>query len=416
MTIAKDASTPAAVGSSGATTTTAAFTPPSSSVIIVFAQADANNGSADEALTVSDSASGTWHTAAQGNANGGAVAGVFWRLCPTSPGSITVSLTDNKGSVAKRLNAVVFTGTDQTAPIGATTVGTTAAVSYTSTRDLSWGWSCGLTANATLTAGGTGNTLYETFAGFDSGDAVFTLQRTATTTPSGTSVTLTIAGTATIGHHVAVEILPPSAGSNFTQSLSGGFTPAGALARLAKKFPAGGYTPSGTVARLAKKSPAGGMTPSGTVARAASKALAGALTSAGTVARLARKFPAGGMTPSGALSNLKVVLVALAGGMTPSGAVIRVARKSVAGGMTPSGTVSRLAAKALAGALAPVGALRRLVAKALAGVLATVGALTRSATTGGTTRASSTSAVTASRTSTTSVTAQRTSSTSVEGD
>lgn len=397
MTIAKDASSPAAVGSSGAATTTAAFTPPSSSVVVAFGMADANNGSSDEALTVSDSASGTWHTAVQGNANGGAVAGIFWRLCPTSPGSITVSLADNKGSVAKRLVVVVFTGTDQTAPIGASTAGTTAAVSYTSTRDLSWGWSCGLTANATLSAGGTGNTLYETFAGFDSGDAVFTLQRTATTTPSGTSVTLTIAGTSTIGHHVAVEILPPSSGSNFTQNLSGGMTPAGA------------------------------------VTKAASKALSGALAAAGGLARLAKKAFAGGVTPSGSLTNLKVVLLTLAGGMTPSGSLSRQARKALSGalatvgtlaklakkapvgGMTPGGSLARVASKALSGALAPVGTLRRLAAKALAGVLAAVGALTTSGG-GGNVRASSTASVTAERTSDTAVTARRTSSASVEGD
>lgn len=415
MTIAKDTSTPAAVGSSGATTTTAAFTPPSSCVIVAFAQADANNGSSDEALTVSDSASGTWNTAVQGNANGGAVAGIYWRLCATSPGSMTVSVTDNKGSVAKRLVVVVFTGTDQTTPIGATVTGATAAVSYTSTRDLSWGWSCGLTANATLTAGGSGNTLYETFGGFDSGDAVFTLQKTATTTPSGSTVTLTIAGTSTIGHHVAVELMPPSSGSNFTKSLAGGMTPAGALTKAASKLLAGGFTPAGTVARQAQKFPAGGMTPAGTVARQAAKALSGALGSAGVLARLAKKFPAGGLTPSGALSNLKVVLLTLSGGMTPSGALTRLAKKFPAGGFTPSGTVARLTSKALAGALTPVGTVRKLASKALAGLLASAGALTRSVF-GSAVRASSTPTVTANHSSDASVTARRTSSTTVEGD
>lgn len=210
MTIAVDVSSPAPVTSSGAPTTSAAFTPPSSSVIFAFCSADANNGSLDEALTVTDSAIGTWNQAAFHNGNGGACSGIFWRLCPTSPGSITVSLTDNKGAVAKRLVVVVFTGTDQTNPVGAIFAGITAAATYTSTVDQSWGWSCGLTANATLTAGGSGNTLNDTFGGFDSGDATFTLNRTAVTSPAGTGVTLTIAGTATIGHHVAVEILPPN--------------------------------------------------------------------------------------------------------------------------------------------------------------------------------------------------------------
>ncbi len=211
MAIALDASTPAAVSSSGATTTTAAFTPPNSSVLLACISADANNGSLDETVSASDSSSGTWNQAVLHNGNGGAVSAIFWRLCPTSISNLTVSCTDNKGSVAKRLRVQVWTGTDQTNPIGATATSTTAGVSYTSTVDQSQGVSCGLTANATLTAGGTGNTLDDEVGGFDSGDATFTLIRTALTTPAGSTVTLTIAGTSTIGHHVAVELVPPSA-------------------------------------------------------------------------------------------------------------------------------------------------------------------------------------------------------------
>lgn len=211
MAIALDASSPTAVTSSGASTTTAAFTPPSSSVLVACISADANNGSADETVSVSDSATGTWNQAILQNANGGAVSAIFWRLCATSPGSITVSAADNKGAVAKRLRVQVWTGTDQTNPIGATGQSTTAAVSYTSTVDQSQGVSCGITANATLTAGGTGNTLDDETGGFDSGDATFVLIRSSLTTPAGTTVTLTIAGTATIGHHVAVELVPPGA-------------------------------------------------------------------------------------------------------------------------------------------------------------------------------------------------------------
>lgn len=209
MAIALDPSGPAAITSSGATTTSAAFTPPSSSVLVAMVSADANNGNNGETVAVSDSAAGSWNTAVLGNGNGGAVSAIFWRLCPTSPGSITVSATDSFGAVAKRLSVQVWTGTDQSTPIGATVAATAAVASYTSTVDQSQGVSCGLTANATLTAGGSGNTLIDTFAGFDSGDATFVLNKTALTTPAGSTVTLTIAGTATIGHHVAAEIVPP---------------------------------------------------------------------------------------------------------------------------------------------------------------------------------------------------------------
>lgn len=378
MTIARDASSPPAVQSSGATTTTAAFTPPSSSVIFAFCAADANNGSADETVSVSDSASGTWNQAVLSNANGGAVAAIFWRLCASSPGSITVSVTDNKGSVAKRLVTEVFTGTDQTNPVGATFSGTIATASYTSTRDNSWGWSCGLTANATLTAGGSGNTLVDTTGGFDSGDAVFTLQRTALTTPSGSSVALVISGTSTIGHHVAVEILPPG-GTTFTKSLSGGLTPAGALAKLD------------------------------------SKAISGTLTGAGALAKQVAKHPAGGFTPAGALSTLRAVLRSFAGGFTPSGAVTRSTSKGLAGALSSSGTVAKTIGKGLAGALTLAGALRKLIGKALAGAAALAGALA-TLKSGSRTRAASTSSVTAAHSSTASVVAKATSTSEVDGD
>ncbi len=208
MAIAVDSSSPAAATGSTATTTTAAFTPPANSAIFAFAQGDANNGSNDEALTVSDNVSGTWARVVQNNGNGGAVSEIWYRLCITSPGSMTVSVTDNKGSVAKRLFVRVYTGTDLTLPYGATTSGTTAAVSYNSTVADSWGWSCGLTSNATITAGANCN-LEDEAGGFDSGDAVFTLSRTATTPTPGTSVTLTESG-GTCFHHVAVEIVPPA--------------------------------------------------------------------------------------------------------------------------------------------------------------------------------------------------------------
>jgi len=208
VAIAVDGSSPAVAAGSGATLSTAAFTPPNSSVIWAFAQADANNGSADEALSFSDSSSGTWSTPIQDNARGGAVVAAAYRLCPTSIANLTVTLTDNKGSVAKRLFVRVFTGTDQANPQGATATAGTAAISYTSTVPNSWGWSVYLGSNATVTAG-TATTLQDETGGFDSGDAVATFSATSTTATPGTTVTLTeVGGTAV--HHVAVEIVPPS--------------------------------------------------------------------------------------------------------------------------------------------------------------------------------------------------------------
>lgn len=207
MAIAVDGSSPAVAAGSGATLVSAAFTPPSNCVIWAFAQGDANNGSADEALSFTDSASGSWSTPVQDNARGGAVVAAAYRLVGTSPGSMTVTLTDNKGSVAKRLFVRVFTGTDLSSPQGATATAGTAAISYTSTVANSWGWSVYLGSNATVVAG-TATTLQDETGGFDSGDAVATFSATSTTTTPGTTVTITESG-GTAVHHVAVEIVPP---------------------------------------------------------------------------------------------------------------------------------------------------------------------------------------------------------------
>lgn len=427
MTIAVDVSSPSPVTSSGAPTTSAAFTPPSSCVIFAFCSADANNGSLDEALTVSDSATGTWNQAVFHNGNGGACSGIFWRLCPTSPGSITVSLTDNKGAVPKRLTVVVFTGTDQTNPIGATFAGITAAATYTSTVDQSWGWSCGLTANATLTAGGSGNTLNDTFAGFDSGDATFTLNRTAVTTPAGTGVTLTIAGTATIGHHVAVEILPPGAAAAtpyagpWTGPTPGRIGPTGqwAVQPLSSATAytvavAGSLTPAGAVTKAATAAKAGTITSSGALAKQAQKHPAGTLATAGAPAKQAAKALAGSLTPAGALTTIKVVLRSYAGSLTSSSTLAKAAAKGLSGGLTPAGSLAKSAHKTLAGTLTTGGGIAKTIGRHLVAALAAAGALNVSLS-GQAARATSTPTVTDRRTSTTAVTARRTSTPEVEG-
>lgn len=218
MSLAVDASSPTAAIGSGATTVTAAFTPPDNTLLVAFCQGDANNGSLDEDQTVTDSTSTTWTKKVLHNANGGACATVHYRRLSgtgSSPGSITATLTDTKGSVAKRIFVRVFVdaATGIAPDIGATAVSATASVSVTTTVNNSWVWSTGLTANATLTAG-TGCTLQDNFGGFDSGDAVFTESQTSLTTTSGTSVTNAIAGTATVPHNIAVEIIPGSAGTS----------------------------------------------------------------------------------------------------------------------------------------------------------------------------------------------------------
>lgn len=223
MTLTVDASSPAAARGSGASTVTTGITPPGSALYVAFCQGDANNGSSDEDQTVVDSNSVTWTKKVLRNANGGAVVTVHYlRNTGGSPGAnYTATLTDNKGSVAKSIFFQVFTDpASGIAPdIGATAVSGSASVSLTTTVANSWVWSCGLTANATLTAG-TGCTLRDETGGFDSGDAVFTQSQTAVTSTPGTSVTNTINGTATVPHNVAIEIIPGTA-DNFAGPWTG---------------------------------------------------------------------------------------------------------------------------------------------------------------------------------------------------
>lgn len=213
MTITEDiVNSPALAISSGATTDTAAFTPPNAGCILVcFMMGDANNGSLNESLTASDSLAGTWSTPILDNARGGAAVAISWRAVPAgTAASMTVSVTDNKGSVAKGNYTRIFTGTDLTAPFGVTGVAGTAAISLVSTVANSWCWSAFLGSNAAQTAGAN-TTQKAEFAGFDSGDAVSVYASTNTTAGAGTTITLTEVGGTPV-HHVAIELVPPGSG------------------------------------------------------------------------------------------------------------------------------------------------------------------------------------------------------------
>lgn len=223
MSLAVDASSPTAAIGSGASTVTGAFTPPDNTLLVAFCQGDANNGSLDEDQTVADSTSTTWTKKILRNGNGGACVTVHYRrIVGTSPGSITATLTDTKGSVAKRIFVRVFidAATGVAPDIGTTGVSGATTVSLTTTVNNSWVWSACLTANATLSAG-SGCTLQDSFGGFDSGDAVATYSQTSTTSTAGTGVTNTIAGTATVPHNVAVEIIPGGGETNYAGPWTG---------------------------------------------------------------------------------------------------------------------------------------------------------------------------------------------------
>jgi hypothetical protein len=312
MAIAEDTTnSPARVVSSNPTTDTAAFTPPNAGCILVcFMFGDANTGAADETLTASDTLGGTWSTPILDNARGGAAVAISWRaVAAGTAASMVVKVTDNKGSVAKGNYTRIFTGTDLTAPFGATGVAGTSNISLVSTVTNSWCWSALLTSNVLQVAGS--NTTQKTeFGGFDGGDSIGVYASTNTTATAGTTITLAESGGTPV-HNVAIELLPPSGGgatinatvamaAGATMAIDGGVTELGAVAMAAGAT----MTDAAVVTKLAAASFAAGATMTDTAFRtqfpAVTMAAGAVLADTGVVTKLAAATMAAGavMTPA----------------------------------------------------------------------------------------------------------------------
>ncbi len=213
MALAIDASSPAAAQGATATTTTASFTPPANAAYVAFVAADADSGASDEACTVTDSSGMTWTLARRHNGAPGAVAEVWSAYSASAPGSITVSVTDNKGSVAKRLFVRVYTGADTTV-IGASNGTNANSLNYTSTAANSWGWSVGLDNNTSAPVAGSNQTIEDSTTNIGVGDDVWTVKQNATTATPGSTVTMNVTTPGGALHHVAVEILAATAAAS----------------------------------------------------------------------------------------------------------------------------------------------------------------------------------------------------------
>lgn len=312
MAIAEDTTnSPARVVSSNATTDTAAFTPPNTGCILVcFMFGDANTGAADETLTASDSLGGTWSTPVLDNARGGAAVAISWRAVPAgTAASIVVKVTDNKGSVAKGNYTRIFTGTDLTAPFGATGTAGTSNISLVSTVANSWCWSALLTSNVLQVAGA--NTTQKTeFGGFDGGDAIGVYASTNTIAAAGTTITLVETGGTPV-HNVAIELVPPSAGAAVTLA-------AGATMALT-----GGVTELGTVTMAAGAvlAAAAGVTELGVVTMAAGATM----TDAGVVTKLAVATMAAGAVLGATATQTGFASTTMAAGATMTATGVRTA-------------------------------------------------------------------------------------------
>lgn len=206
-------------------------------------------------------------------------------------------------------------------------------------------------------------------------------------------------------------------GTTYNQSVSGGLTPAGAMARQISALKAGSMsssgalarrpataktgsvTPAGSLTKQTRLSKAGGITPSGALSaiktalvalsgavafagalvRQIATAKTGSLTSSGALTRQTRLSKTGAVTPSGALSAIRAALLSLAGSLASSGALVRQTRPLKAGTLTSAGGLNKLVSTAKAGSLTPSGTLTkvRAVLLSLAGSLTSSGALLR---------------------------------------
>ncbi len=188
-----------------------------------------------------------------------------------------------------------------------------------------------------------------------------------------------------------------NAGTQFTQSVSGTLTTAGALLKQARKSVSGTVTTAGAMLKQAARSLTGTLTSAGAVLKRAGKTLAatlttsgaltashtfnlaltGTLTSAGTLVRETRKVLAGVLSSSGAIVK-QIARAGLAATLTTIGTLTKQTARTLAATLTTAATVTRQAQKLLAGVLSSSGAIVKQTARAgLAGTVTTIGTLTR---------------------------------------
>jgi hypothetical protein len=225
----------------------------------------------------------------------------------------------------------------------------------------------------------------------------------------------------------------PSSGTQYNQSVDGGFTPSGTVLKQGNKTLSGGNTPAGTINKSTEKTLLGGITPSGALLKQAQKILSGALSSivgtlstnrgytrsftgditpTGSVTKQGNKTFSGSLTPSGsatketnkslsgsitpggsilkqaqkilsgsissitgALSAAKIALISLGGTLTSGGSLSKQSNKSFSGAVTPSGTIAKSVSKAFSGTLTSAGALTKNIGKILSGALSFAGNL-----------------------------------------
>lgn len=377
MGLALDASSPAAARGSTATTSTSSFSPPAGTTLVAFVNADANSGATDEACTVTSTGGLSWSLVARHNGAPGATAEVWTAHAEAAPGSITVSVTDNKGAVDKSLFVRVFTGAIP-AMTGAVLSGATNSLTLTTQGPGSWCWAVGQDSSATATiVAGTNQTVVDsvTSGGFDGGDDIWTIRQNAITPNAGASVTMNTTTPSSALHFIAVEILasPNPVQGGYTGPAPGRVSPTGQWRPApAIESPASvtAATGDGTVTAHVSADDTGSKTGQAATAAAQRTAVTatGAKQSAGAGAPAAHTATAdtavkGGIGTAAAVAHATVTATGAAG--TPTGPGAAVQRSTVAATGRKQGTAAAASAqhtttadstlKQASGAAAPVG-------------------------------------------------------------
>jgi hypothetical protein len=233
VAIALDASTPTGASQTTGTTatlTSTAFTPPSGSVILVSWQGNTDTTAPASAPTITNTGSLSFTLVQWRNSGdtGGAKGqcAMWWAVVSSSPGSMTVTVTNQAGSGFRhaRVKPLVFTGVDTTTPLVNNNEGTDSGggldtLSYTSGVANSVGvasvsdWDV---ASTTFTAG-SGTTIDDSQTVASSINCATLRQTTPTTSGSTVSLSLT-SPTSTQWNYVWAELRPGSAVASSAQA------------------------------------------------------------------------------------------------------------------------------------------------------------------------------------------------------
>jgi hypothetical protein len=150
-------------------------------------------------------------------------------------------------------------------------------------------------------------------------------------------------------------------GTQYPVTVSGGITPAGALARQGQKVITGAISSAGALNRETRR------------------AITGAISSAGALTNQAGKVFAGGISSAGAVSTLRTAYLTMTGALSSAGELTRQLQREITGAIASAGILAKQLNRDLSGALSSAGAVNivKTVLLDMTGTLASAGELVK---------------------------------------